>query len=273
MPAASKREFYKVVGSMGNVQIQRVTFAYLDAPENKWRTYLRLTGRFNPVWVGNLLKTTGMEAKERKDPRGESITEFGTADRGQAIALIGNHDAVYGNFNFADNDNVALAQMLELRERKQANAATGNLKGTLDKIPAKAVGYLAGEFPEQFRRDGSREFGAFPKSITAHIELAATGFDFIMRCAMDNDDQAKTFVETTSKLRLKGLDALQNPPPIPIPGLNIDDLKNMLNSLQIEGQGATVNMRMLLSNDALNMLPMWMFPMRAEAVRPAQQKN
>jgi hypothetical protein len=272
MPAMSKKEFYKVVGSLGNVRIERLTFAYVHEA-NSGRNYLRLTGRFNPAWVAELLKTTGMEAKERKNAGGASIIELGRVGRGPAIALIGDRDFVVAGSSRGDNDEEVLAQVLELREKNQANAAGRRLKTALDKIPAKAVGYLVGEFPEESRRTAGREFGAFPKSITAYIEKAAVGMDLIMHGTMDNDDQAKTFVETTSKLRMKGLDALQNPPPVPIPGINIDNLKNMLNSLQIEGQGATVSMRMLLSNDALNMLPYWMVPMRAEAVRPAQQKN
>jgi hypothetical protein len=271
MPPESKKEFYSTVEGLGNVRIDRLTYAFVEGEGGKARNYLRFTGRFNPAWVVATLKKTGMEAKESQQDQGTALVELGRPGRGPAIAVIGDRDFIVAGTDRGTDDGEVLAEVLKLRAKGNASAATGNLKAHLDKLPPQAIGYLAGTFPEEMRRGGSREFGAFPKSVTAYLVPAATGLDLTVRAAMEDGEQAKTFVETTSKLRMKGLDALQNPPPIPIPGLNIDELKNMLNSLQIEGQGDTVNMRMLLSNDMLGTLPLWMFPMRAAEVRPAQK--
>jgi hypothetical protein len=269
MPPDSKKGFYSAVEGLGNIRIDRLTYAFVEGEGGKARNYLRLTGRFNPTWVVAMLKKLGMEAKESQETE-TPVVELGKPGRGPAIAVIGERDFVVAGTDRGTDDGKLLAEVLTLRAKVDVRAFTSPLKTHLDKLPPQAIGYLAGTFPEEMRRGASREFGAFPKSVTAYLVPAATGLDLTVRAAMENGEQAKTFVETTSKLRMKGLDALQNPPPIPIPGLNFDELKNMLNSLQIEGQGDTVNMRMLLSNDMLGTLPLWMFPMRAAEVRPAQ---
>jgi hypothetical protein len=251
MPPEAKKEFYKVVSSLGNVQIERVTFAFVDEGNGKGRTFARLSGRFNQAWVKDALKKAGLEGKEHKDPRGAAITMIANSGRDPAIALVGDHDVLLAGFNYSGKHEELIEQALAMRQTKQANAATGGLRATLDKLPAKAVGYMVGEFPDGVRRELQRQLGAFPKKVVAYAEHAATGIDLFVQAGLEDGEQAKTFVQAIGKLRMDGLDALQKAPPIPVPGLDVGELKNMLNTLQFEAKGTEVNIRMLLPDDAL----------------------
>jgi hypothetical protein len=270
LPPELKKEFYRAAEGLGNIRIDRFTLAVIDADGGKARIYLRLTGRFNPAWLVAMLKKTGMEAKESQQSQGTSVVELGRAERSPAIAVIGDRDFVVAGTQGGDRDEAVLAEVLRLRAKGNSNAATGPIKAYLDKIPAQAIGYLAGAFPEGLRQDASRSLGAFPKSTTAYLVPTPTGLGLHVNGAMENAEQAKTLVETTSNLRMKALEALEKPPPMPIPGINIGEIKDMFKSLQIEAQGDSVHLRMQLSNDALSMLPLWLFPVRAEVRVPAQ---
>jgi hypothetical protein len=272
MPPEITKEFYKVAESLGNFQIQRVTGAFVDEGSDKGRNFIRVTGRINHAWLRELLKTTGLETKERKDPQGTAITLF---TRGQALALVGDHDLLIAGFTQPGKDQDVLEQALALREKSEANAATGGLKANLAKIPAQAVAYLTGEFPEDFRRDVGRGLGAFPKEVSAHLTRTANGFDLIFQGGMDNEDQAKTFVETAAKLRTDGLEALKQAPEVPFPGVNLGEIRNVLNSLQLEAKGSAVSVRMLLSDSAVNMVPLFLLGYAAvgEVAPPALKKG
>jgi hypothetical protein len=256
LPAEVKKEFYKVASSLGNVQLQRFTMAFVEEGEDKGRIFMRLSGRFNHAWVSDALNM--LEKTARQDGQGTPITVFTTL-HGPAIGLVGNHDFLVCGFAGKGKNEEVLEQALSLRDEKQANAATGALKATLDKIPVKAVGFLVGDFPEDGRREFTRSLGAFPKRIVAHVERGPTGLEFFANGTMDDDGQAKTFVQTASKLRMDAITGLQNAPVIPVPGANLEELKNVLNSMQIEAKGGGITIRMLVSDDALKTIPALMF--------------
>src|SRR4051794_36211257 len=82
------------------------------------------------------------------------------------------------------------------------------LKAILSKLPVNSVGYLVGDLPTGFRRAAVQPFGAVPKSIVAYIQPAETGLDFVLTGAMEDEAQAKTFIQAASKLRIDALTAL-----------------------------------------------------------------
>jgi len=263
MPDESKREFYKMVDALGNIQIQRVSFAFAEEANRKGRIYIRITGRFNHPWMRDSLKKWGQFAKIQTDLPEKGLTVFTPQGGGSVSALVGDHDfltvgfASLPQFIALPDAEEVFDQVLSIKAKKQVNANSGALKTSLEKLPEKAVGYLVGEFPEDFRRQVGQPFGAFPKKINAHLERVENGSDVIVQGTMDNEDQAKAFVQTASKMRMDAIDALEKAPALPLPGVNLGDLLNLLNSLQIQTQGSGVHIRVLVSDEAMKTLPLY----------------
>lgn len=256
MPVEAKAELYKVVDMVGNVRVERIAFAFQDDGMNKGRNFARFTGKANHAWLRDAFKKLDMEPTERKDAQGIAITTFAREGRGPVFALVGDRDLVIaGHANAGEQDAEVLGLVLKVRDKKMPHAAAGPMKATLDKIPAKALGFFAGEFPDEFRREMVRTFGAFPKKVVAHLERSPTGMELSLHGTLDGAEDAKTFVQNASKLRKDGLDALQKLPEGAAPGINLGELRNTLNSLQLEAAGSSISLRMLVSDDALRAIP------------------
>ena len=245
----------------------------MDCCNSKGRNFTRLTGRFNPVWVAETIKALGLDGKEYKDQHGTTIRLLNRAGKEPALALIGDHDLVLAGFNSGGNDQEVLDQALALRDKKQDAAPSAALKTRLAKTPAQALGYLAGEVPDEVRRGFSQGFGACPKKILAYVDRAGGGIDFILQGGMDDEAQAKTFVQAVSKMRMDAINALDKAPAFPVPGVNIDDLKSMVNSMQFEGTGKDIHVRMLLSEGGMKILPMFFILRSAGAPAPPAAKQ
>jgi hypothetical protein len=275
MPEEMKKEIYKAIDVLGNVEFKRFTFAYVeDANREQSKIFMRFTGRLQHDWFCELLKTTaGMQGIEKKERAGVAVSMLNfNPGRPPAMALVGDHDFVIAGFEGNNNNHADLIeQMLVHREKKDANAATGNLKAELNKIPAKAVGFLVGTLPAEPRNHFQQMMGAFPKKVSGYMERIPTGLDLVLEGGLDNDNEAKSFIQSAGKLRTDAMTALQNNLQNAPPGINLDALRNLLNSMQFEPKGANVHMRMLVSDDALMTVP-YFFLGRAVAV-PAPPKN
>ncbi len=254
LPADVKKDIYAAINALGNIELRRLTFAYVDDKNGAGRNFVRLTGRFNHAWLGEFFKSKGLEVNS-KDRSGALVTTMVSQGRGPAMALVGDTDLLIAGYGGQGKDDEVLEQALTQREQKQANAGTGKLKAALAKIPAQAVGYLVGEFPEELRTGLKQGLGAFPKKVSARLERVGPGIDVIVEGEMDDTAQAKTFIQTAGKLRNDALDSLQKLPPAALPGIDVNELQNMLNSLQLEAKSSTINVRLLISNEIMNMLP------------------
>ncbi len=279
MPPEAKKEFYQVVDRLGNVQIRRVTFAISDDGNGKRRSFGRLSGRFNPVWIPELLRKVSLDAKAHKDQDGVSIlvVKNDPTRSGPAFAFIGDRDLlIAANDAQGENDHDAVVeQVLAVREKKEKAAPSAALKAPLAKIPAGAVGYFAGDLPEDIRRGAAQPFGSMPKSVIAYVQPAATGLDFVLKGAMEDEAQAKMFIQVASKLRMDAINSLDKAPALPIPGINPEDLKSMFNSMQLEAKGAEINVRMLISEEGMKTLPFF-FVLRSapqQAPLPPRKKG
>ncbi len=198
-----------------------------------------------------------MQGIEKKERAGTPVSMI-HFNPGQppAMALVGDNDFVIAGFEGNNNNHVELIeQMLVHREKKDANAATGNLKAELNKIPAKAVGFLVGTLPAEPRNHFQQMMGAFPKKVSGYMERIPTGLDLVLEGGLDNANEAKTFIQSAGKLRTDALNALQNNLQNAPPELNVNALRNLLNSMQFEPKGANVHMRMLVADDALMTVP------------------
>ncbi len=237
-----------------------MTVAYVDEGNGQGRNFVRLTGRFNQAWLRQFLKGLGVEAKVRQDPLGTSLSVFVPDSNAPAIALIGDHDVLIAGFGRGGKNEELLAQTLALREKNQANAAGGQLKEALEKLPAKAVGFVIGAVPDEVGRGLGMLLGAFPKKVFVSLEPSPSGqasvpLDLIFHGEMEDQEQAKALVRTANKLRMDALDALKKAQEAPPPGLNIDSLKAVLDSLQIEARGTNVSARVLLTEEAMSTVP------------------
>src|SRR5262249_48246610 len=89
VPKNIKEEIYKHVEMLGNVQIDRVAFGFVQKENRNSEIYIRISGKANPSGVAELFKSLGVELKEIKGPANESILLYQPENRPPVVALVG----------------------------------------------------------------------------------------------------------------------------------------------------------------------------------------
>jgi hypothetical protein len=190
-------------------------------------------------------------------------------ERDPLIAVFGDTDVLIAGHEEAKGGHVAvLEKALEVRAKKTPSAAAGALKADLEKLPPRASGFLVGMFSENARRQWAFLIGSLPSKMVAHIQRAGNAYDVVVNADFDNDDQAKSFVQAIGKLRTQGLEALKNAPPLPIPGINLNAMQTVLESVQLQAQGKNGELRVLLPDDVVQMLPAFFLGATREGAVP-----
>jgi hypothetical protein len=265
---------FGVVEKIGNVRIDRIAFAFVEDPakQRMGEIYVRFTGKANPAWLLEGFKELNMPTKSSQGPKGESITTLLKPNQAPALALIGDTDLVLAGFeNNQANHEDLITKVLELRAGKLQNAGAGALKTELAKIPEKACGLVVGRVP------GAVADGApfpMPVMVNGHMLRVRNALDFKLAGSMANNDDAEKLVATVSQFRTQGINGLKQlqGAPVPIPGLQIGSMIEMLESMQIEAQGNVANLRMLMPQDVLGGGSLF-FGMRAGPVAPPPAKK
>ena len=277
------REAYTQAEKFGNIRFDRVALAYVDDEKepNRSKIYLRFTGKADPQRIVDLLKLSGerFEVKTKKADDGISYIELRDQGSVPAILLIGDSEmVVIGHKREGEND-ILVKETLELRAKKQPDASKGSLKEALAKVPAKACAFMVGTLPEEFRRDIQRGFVEVPSKVQASIEQLPTGFDVHLQGVMAKGADSAMLVEMVAKGRqqaVQGMKQLQNAGQLPpgFPALPFQSMSNVLESMQINGKGPDVQLRMMVPNDVVQVMPMSLgfFGMAARPLAPPAQK-
>ena len=267
------------VEKVGNVRIDRIAFAYVANPQDqgKGEIYVRLTGKANTAWLLGAFKEMNVETKTSKGPGGETITKLIMPRQvvdGPAITFIGDNDLVVAGYaKDKANHEVLLDKVLDLRGGKLKHAAEGLLKGELAKVPEKAVGLLVGSLPAE------AAVGApfpLPVMISGHILRTQNALDINFAGGMANNEDAVALVKQVSQFRTEGINGLKQlqGAPVPIPGLQIGPLIQMLESMQVEAQGSVAKLRLLMPDDVvLGSGMMFGFAARAAQLPPPAKEE
>jgi hypothetical protein len=272
-PEEVLNQAFTAVEKVGNVRIDRVAFAYVDNPQDKQmgEIYVRITGKANPVWLLEAFKELKLETKTGKGPGGEAITTLVKPNNAPGLMLVGDSELVVAGYQKEQaNHEDLLAKALDLKNGKGRNAADGALKAELAKVPQKACGLIVGSLPA----DASQ--GApfpIPVMISGHILRAQSALDLNLAGHMANNDDAAQLVKTVSQFRQQGIDALKQlqGAPVQVPGLQVNAMIQMLESMQTEAQGNVAKMRLLMPEDMIGGGAF--FGLRAGAPVPAPPKE
>jgi hypothetical protein len=276
LPDRERTQMYDFIEKMGNVRIERVAFALVDNPEQKdqMKIFVRFTGKGSHDWLSSALRETSggrMQTMESKADDGTPITVMQTANQPPAIVMVGDTDILMIGYmgNQLKHDELR-AEVLDVRSKKTANATRGALKNALAKVPDKAVGLLVGAMPEQMKRELGQIFDPLPAKFAMFIEKAPQGLDLQVEGSMANAEDAGRLVQKIGGLRKDGIAALQQAMQQPLPAgaapIPFQGMITMLENLQVQSQGDTVNVRAVAPNGLLQMVPMF-FMTRAVQVK------
>ncbi len=276
LPDREREQMYDMVEKVGNLRLERIALAYSDGNgKNDGRFVLRITGKGSQsgmIELFNAIDGGRLQSKEIKDDKGVPITLLEEPkNRSPVIMLVGNTDllivATEDRVNPGKRDDL-IQEVLKVRAKKKANAATGKLKDRLAKVPDKAVGFLIGDMPEGAKRALAREFEAVPMHGSVYLERTPQGLQVVAEGGMANADDAGKLVQKIGALRKDGIATLQKEmqipqrqgdPPIPFQGMI-----NLMESMQVQNQGDKASVRVLVPNTLIQQLPLMLMPHRVE---------
>jgi hypothetical protein len=248
--------FFKIADAIGNVRIDRFSFAYADVPgnTNQSRFFYRVTGKMDRKRLVNYLqKEHGLKVQSRIGERNEaiSIVELPGPGGAPSLALVGDTDMVLGGYpavNQAKHEEV-LEQALALEAGKGLPVTNGLLKGDLQNTSPKAAALLVGELPIDFRKAlamGQLPLQALPRRLTVELLGSKDRLDVRFSGIFDNPADAKTFRRGVLKLKDDGITAVKNLPEQIAPKSKKDSLLKVLESITIEARGANAQAAVIL---------------------------
>lgn len=259
VPLAQLTEFYNFVDKVGNMRLDRISFAYAVDPEkpNQKRIFIRVTGLGDHQRFLAFLRETLPNAavKEEKGPRGEPISIVSTDKRPPAFALFGDTEiAMAGDENTQGDHAVILRQLMEVRSGNKPNVLTGALAARLKDVPARASAMFAGDLPNDMRQQMSRGLPfPVPRAVVAQVTRAKVLAVHVTGIAADADEAKKT-AEILNGLKQQGLDKLKEVPAEEVKPAQLAVIRKTLEGVKIEADGANIKGNMEIGTDALKVM-------------------
>lgn len=272
MPPEQREEIYAVVEELGNVRIDRTSFAYVDDPQagGMGRIYIRLTGKGNAKALIALLEKRG----------GFEVTKTPVATLAQrqgeppVLAFVGDTDVLMAGFvQLRKQDHKKLIEeALSLRDKREGSVLSGELNEQLQKIPADANGVLIGAVPETIRRELTRDgvLTALPETLVSTLKRGKV-LQVTVAGAMSSEDEARTVSKEIMKARDLGLAALANlPPQVGVPEKIVDKLRKSLESIEASAEGKSLRTSARLDGSVGELLPYLMLQRTETKISPPQ---
>jgi hypothetical protein len=284
MPEREKLQMYDAVEKMGNVRLDRIAFAFTDGNEKRnSKFYFRFSGKGSQEGLLEFFNLMNgdrgrLQAREIKDDKGMPITLLEDPnDHAPVLMLVGNTDLVMvvqervyvkpakGQPAPEQPKREDLVEhVLDARSKKKPNAATGQLKDSLAKVPEKAVGMFVGEIPQDLKREFGQVFDAVPPRVIAFMERTPQGLDVQVEAGLVNADDAGKAVRKIGALRKQGIDelqiAMQQPLPPGSPPIPFQGMINLMESLQVQNQSEKVQVRVVVPNGLIQQVPLLLMP-------------
>jgi hypothetical protein len=277
--------FYDFVDKMGNIRIDRISFAVIPGAnqDNDTRIYARVTGLADRKRLLAYIKKTEnprIEFEERKGRDEEPITVLNSKGDAPSMAVIGNTEFMVAGYAHGPrrNDHIGLIdEMLKIRAGKEAGLVKGPYAGTLRNSPAQAVGLLIGELPDRWRGEltgrGS-PLPALPKDFNLSCTRTGRGLELRFTGNGANARDAKAFVESLERWRQEGIKGLKQLPNfIKVKPKQVDTLVATLKGIKVEAQDALLSGRATISNEAFEALRALLQAYVASEMRPLQPKG
>lgn len=247
IPPREREEMYKFVDGVGNIRLDRVSFAYSPNPaeRQKGRIYIRYTGLADRKGLAEFIKSNLRDSnlEYRKGPKGEVITVIHSPKNPPAFAFIGDTDLIMAGYDGNADAIEVVDDALDVRAGKKPSLVTGPFADKLKKVPALASGLIMGDLPEDIRRDLTRSdspFKAAPRSFDVYMTRDKE-LDIHFHATMADQADAKAFAESVDQLKktaVAGLKAL--PPQIKIKPESLDLLTKTLEAIKAEPKDSSV---------------------------------
>lgn len=240
VPPEEKAKIYEVVEALGNIRIDRSSFAFVDEPqaETRGRIFIRVTGKGDPKRILDVLEQKGGFQITKKD----GVTLAQHANRPPLLAFIGDSDVLFVGANNRNLDHGKLVdEVLAIRARGEGSVLSGKFNEELQKLAADGNGIIIGQIPADFQHELTRGgvLPAAPESISA-VMKRGKALQVKFQAVMTNADDAKDFSTTLLGLRDKGVALLQNvPPQAAVPARVVDNFRKTLESLKLNADGKT----------------------------------
>lgn len=258
IPEKEKRQIlekvFEVLESTGNVAIYRGAFAM--APGDKGfdnpRVYTRISGKCNTAWIVDTVKRmTPAAFEEATGPNGEKY---------HALHIHGDISLALleeGEFLFVGGPRVRdaksmLDEVFQVRAGKKDSALKGKIsKELFAKIPQNAIGFFAMETPDDVKRQLplGPDIGV-PDKVILFMTPALKALDIQAEGVMGTEENAKAAVKAIFATREEAIQAVKKAGGL-APGLDTGALIKLLESVQVEGKGRSVHVRLLVAEDLM----------------------
>lgn len=259
MPAESRTEIIKIIDQLGNVRVDRMSFAFVEAdPSDAAKTsiWLRFTGKADHKRMVEMIRKNarGTQLQEEKGAKNEAISIVSAERQPPAFAVIGDTDLlICGASSDQGNHLAVLREVLEVRAGKKPSLLKGPLAALLKEVSADAVAAAVGEPSES----QSRPFGlkAAPKSFVVQATRKGDPTGKI-RLTFADADAAKNLVDMALAMKKQGEKQLDSiPAELKIPKETIAALKDALAATKIYADDKTVHMQGSFPASVLKTLP------------------
>jgi hypothetical protein len=256
-PEKGKKELIEFVEELGNIRIDRVSFALqFDAkspPPEEW--YLRVNGaglRSLATYVTKQFKNAKTE--ERKGPSGDKTTIVMGDAEPVAYAFINDTEVLIAGRKNEGRGLATLEKALAVRAGDKPGALKGPVGKLLKQVPEQAYFAVAGELSDEIREKLSMEIKAAPMNflLFAHRDkettLTAIG-------TMKEAGDGKLLAEQIELGRTKAFDFLKAPPPeVKLSAENAAIFRKVIENFKIESKDRDITGSGKLSAEAIKAL-------------------
>jgi hypothetical protein len=284
-----KELFFKAVDRLGNIRIDRISFAVLPDLKNpnNTRMFIRFTGQGDHKRLVAFLRQEGsrLAVKGRKGPGGEPITVFEDRQRGPAFAAIGDTDVLVAGYPGGArgpgvqplNQLEVVDEALDVRAGKRASLLTGPYAGALKGVSRSATGLLIGDLPEPWRQEMTQgrgnPFRGFVQNFNVVLTRNAKGVRIRFTGGAASAKEAKGFVDGVNAGKRLALDGLKQLPPfLKIKPKAMEAMRGVVKGVRVEAKDALLSGGAFVPNEAVragcDLMTMAFFPVTSAKSAP-----
>jgi hypothetical protein len=288
IPARERTEMYKFADQVGNIRLDRVSFAVIPDPDQDQRTrlFIRYTGRGDRKRLAEFLRQNMGDAalKEQKSDDDKPISIVNTKRGGPAIAIVGDTDLIMAGYPGAHGpqqparDVEVVEEALQVMAGKKPSIVKGSYAGTLRNSPAQAVGLAVGNLPQKWRDELTGKgspFRGFPQDFNVTLTRSTKGASVSFTGAAATAGEAKAFVESVNTLKQQAAEGLKKlPPVIKLSAKAVDAMQTALKSIKVEARDALLTGSATIPDEAIRaagqVMNLALVPRKLEGPRPPQ---
>ncbi|MGF1579316.1 MAG: hypothetical protein ACFCD0_08145 [Gemmataceae bacterium] len=256
MPQQGKNLFYEQIEKLGNVRVDRYSFAWVEDPQGggSGKIFMRVTGKANHDWILAVFEQQRQFelVKSQRRFRGRKISLL-SARFGPSMGFVGDSDWIMAGYERGQNGIDVVKEALQIRSSKLPNVLAGPLGKKLATVSPKTGALLTGTLPLGAQRELNQgtplQIRDFPKQFMVEVTDEKKNYTVKATGQFGTEEAAKNFVNDANTALQFATTALQlvknNPPPFPAPvpnwGKLVDGGVAALKTIKLTPKGSSVN--------------------------------